>query len=172
MKSTKVIAKVFAVLAGSLLLAHGSNAATVQVEWQNPDDFRDIRATNGGQQKFQEQVMGELEEQFRAEADQLAADQTLFIAVEDVDLAGEIEYFHNGHPFGLRVIRRVDSPSLTLRYELRDASDKVISSGEERIRDMGFRFSNLLPNDRSPLKYEKEMIRDWYRESFGKAGKV
>lgn len=142
------------------------------MDWQNPDDFRDILSTNGGQEKFQQQVMSELEVQFRAEADKLAADQTLYIAVEDVDLVGEIEYFHRGCPFGMRVIRRVDSPSLALRYELRDASDKVISSGEERVRDMGFRFSNLTPMDRSPLKYEKDMIKDWYRESFRKADEV
>lgn len=166
MKRTRLMGTAIAMLATALLWAPGSSAATLQLEWQNPDNFRDIRATNGAQQKFQEQVMSELQAQFQAETDALPADQTLVITVEDVDLAGEIEYFHAGYPFGLRVIRRVDSPSLMLSYELRDASDRLLSSGADRVRHLGFRLDNLRQLDRSPLKYEKEMISNWYRETF------
>ena len=160
------IHKVWAICAAGLLLSQGAQAAKVELQWQDPAQFRDIRSTDIGQKAFQARVMEELEEQFRREADQLADDQTLFIAVEDVDLAGEIEYFHRGYPFGLRVIRRLDSPSLKLRYELRAADDTVLAAGAGRVRDPGFRSTTLMPVDRSMLKYEKALISDWYDEAF------
>jgi hypothetical protein len=149
-----------------VLLSTGANAASVEIEWVNPDGFRDIRAVDINQQRFRERVLNELEEQFRREAAKLPAEQSLHIAVNDVDLAGEIEYFHNNHPFGLRVIRRVDAPSLSLSYELRDSSDAVLQSGEGTVRDSSFRSTTLMPVDRSILRYEKALIRDWYQKAF------
>lgn len=156
-----------ALVAGVLAsFALQATAATVEVEWGDPAQFRDIRSTNAGQKKFQARVMEEIEQQFRREAAMLDAGQTLHVAVQDLDLAGEIEYFHANYPQGLRVIRNVDSPSLDLRYELRDADGAVLQSGEERVRDLGFRFSTLAPLDRSPLRYEKALVSAWYDRVF------
>lgn len=162
----KTQSKALLATACGVLLTTAVSAATVEVEWGNPEEFQDIRATDVNQRRFNERVMNELEEQFRREAAKLPADQTLHIAVNDVDLAGEIEYFHGNHPFGLRVIRRVDAPSLSLSYELRDDSDAVLQSGEEKFRDSGFRFTTLIPADRSMLRYEKDLISEWYQKSF------
>jgi hypothetical protein len=152
-----------AVLLALLPVAH---AATVEVSWKDPKEFRDIRATDTGQQRFQSSVMVELDEQFRDEAaSRLATGQTLKISVDDIDLAGEIEYFHRNYAFGLRVIRNVDFPQMTLSYELRDADGKLLKSGTEKLADLGFRFSTLMPIDRSALRYEKQMIREWMQNS-------
>jgi hypothetical protein len=143
-----------------------AQAATVAFEYTDPADFRDIRATDTSQQRFQARVLHELEDQFRREATALPEDQTLHVTLKDVDLAGEIEYFYRGYPFGLRVIRNVDSPSVAFSYELRDAEGSVLQTGEEKIRDVGFRFTTLMPLDRSPFRYEKALISEWYDESF------
>lgn len=148
-------------------LLPAAHAATVAVSWNDPQAFRDIRATNGGQQRFQASVMTELEEQFRDEATgRLESGQVLTIAVDDIDLAGEIEYFYANYPFGLRVIRNVDFPQMTFSYELRDADGKLVKSGTEKLADLGFRFSTLMPVDRSALRYEKQMIKEWAQQSF------
>lgn len=149
-----------------LLVAASSNAATVELQWNEPDDFRDVRATNSGQDKFEQRTLQELEEQFRSEAEALPENLTLHITVNDLDLAGDIEYFHSGYPFGLRVIRSVDFPKMELAWELRDEYDAVISSGDEKIHDMGFRSSTLTSLDRSPYRYEKELISNWFQENF------
>jgi hypothetical protein len=110
-----------------------STAATVDFTWEDPTKFQDIKQTNGSDARFRTRVMSELEEQFRREAGKLPADQNLRVIVHDVDLAGYIEYFHPGYPFGLRVIRNVDFPIIDLSYEFTDANSSVIKSGTEEI---------------------------------------
>ncbi|MDR0781829.1 MAG: DUF3016 domain-containing protein [Pseudomonadales bacterium] len=150
-------------LATAASLAH---AATVEIDWQNPERYLDMRATNEGQDRFRERTMAELAQTFRAAAAALPANQTLRLTVTDVDLAGEIEYFHPNYPFGIRVMRRVDAPSLDLKFELRDANDRVLQSGAARMHDRSYNLRTLIPVDRSPLRYEKNMIRTWMRETF------
>lgn len=149
-----------------LLATTGLQAATVNLQWNDPKEYRDIQAIQMNQKRFEDRVIKELEEQFQKEAAKLPDDQILNISVKDVDLAGTVEYFYDNYPFGLRVIRRVDFPQLQLSYELRDAGDNVIQSGDETLKDLGFRFNTLTTQDRSTLKYEKALIRDWYQQSF------
>lgn len=141
-------------------------AATVQVDWDDPAKFRDIKVTNDSKVRFQERVMEELGDQFRKEAEKLPADQTLHVTVHDVDLAGDIEYFHRGYPFGLRVIRNVDFPTIDLSYELKDASDTVIKSGTQKVRDMNFRTPVLTTWKQDPFRYENQLIKDWVNTEF------
>lgn len=153
-------------MAAMALATAGAQAATVNMQWENPREYRDIRAVQDNQKRFEERVIKELEEKFRNEAAKLPADQTLNISVKDVNLAGEIEYFHPNYPFGLRVMRNVDFPQLELSYELLDANDNVIKSGEEKLQDLSYRRNTLTLADRSALKYEKALIRQWYEQAF------
>ena len=149
-----------------LLSVSTVQAATVELEWQQPELWRDIRAVDSSQQRYLERIMDELGEECRAEAEKLPADQNLHIAVRDVDLAGEIEYFYRNYPFGLRVIRNVDTPRLELSYELRDADNNVLQAGEDELRDPGFHFITMAIYDRNPFRYERALISDWYRQEF------
>lgn len=163
------IRHIFAAGVASLLALSATQApaATVELEWGDPAKFRDIRAASEGQVRFQEQVMSQLEEIFRKKGTaSLEEGQTLHISVKDVDLAGEIEYFHPNYPQGLRIVRNVDSPAFVLSYELRDADGSVLKSGEDRIRDLGFNYKTLNMLDRTPLRHEKELINQWYEGLF------
>ncbi len=151
----------------AVALSAGAQAATVAFEYNDPADFRDIEATDVGQKGFEAGVLSELEEQFRDEAAALPEGQTLHVTVKDVDLAGDIEYFHHGYPFGLRVIRDVDFPKMEFSYELRDASGELISAGEEKLADMSFHFPTFASRiNASMLDYEKAMISKWYDKTF------
>lgn len=149
-----------------LALGPGAQAAMLAFEHGDPGKFLDVRATQESQTKFEQTVMSELEEQFREEAAALPDNQTLKVTVTDVDLAGDIEYFHRWYPFGLRVIRNVDVPRLEFSYELRDANGEVIKAGEENIRDLNFRGQVLVQRNLEPLDYEREMISEWYAKTF------
>lgn len=143
-----------------------SHAATLQLSWGDPAKFRDVRAGDDNQTRYQERVMKDLEEAFKAEATKLPADQTLKIEIKDLDLAGELEYFHEGFPFGIRVVRNIDFPRMELSFELRDAKNQVLKSGEPVVSDMGFRDGIPLPNNSELLQYEKKMIRKWFQREF------
>ena len=151
-------------------IGSAANAATVEIQWQNPEQYRDIRATNEGQKRFQERTMEELAEAFSEGAAALDSNMTLHLTVTDVDLAGEIEWFHDNYPFGLRVIRRVDSPRLTLNYELRDANGAVVQSASDvKVQDLGLNFkTDALTTRRfdAPYHYERRLIHDWMRDTF------
>lgn len=163
----KTLHKTLIATACGLAMSAGAQAATVAFEYTNPEDFRDIRATEQSQPKFEQSVLRELEDEFRAQAATLPEGQTLHVTLKDVDLAGDIEYFHHSYPFGLRVIREVDFPQMELSYELRGAGGEVIKSGEERLSDMSFHFPAFASRlNVEPLDYEKALIRDWVRETF------
>jgi hypothetical protein len=163
----KTLHKTLIATACGLAMSAGAQAATVAFEYTNPEDFRDIRATEQSQPKFEQSVLRELEAEFRDQAAKLPDGQTLHVTLKDVDLAGDIEYFHRSYPFGLRVIREVDFPQMELSYELRDASGAVIKSGDDKISDMSFHFPTFASRvNTDPLDYEKALIRDWVRETF------
>jgi hypothetical protein len=162
-----LLRKTLIATACGLAMSAGAQAATVAFEYTNPDDFRDIRATEQSQPKFEQSVLRELEDEFRAQAARLPDGQTLHVTLTDIDLAGDIEYFHQSYPFGLRVIRDVDFPRMELSYELRDSNGQVIQSGEDKISDMGFRTPTYASRlNMEPLDYEKTLIRDWVRATF------
>jgi hypothetical protein len=143
-----------------------ASAANVDVQWQNPDHYRDVQATGTSQAKFRQQVFKVLDKQFREEAGRLPGNQTLHVTVNNLDLAGEIEYFWNDFPEGIRVMRRVDFPRMELSYELRGADNKVLKSGNANLHDLGFQDDLSARLDSSPLRYEKSMVRNWARETF------
>ncbi|HEY0963660.1 MAG TPA: DUF3016 domain-containing protein [Pseudomonadales bacterium] len=150
-----------------LALGTSASAATLVFEHGDPNEFRDIRATDQSQVRFEERVLKDLEEHFRKEAAALPEGQTLRVNVTDVDLAGFVEYFHQRYPMGLRVIRNVDIPQMELSYELRDANDAVIQSGDEMLKDLGFRLTTIQPRRDDPLRYEKWMVSEWFERTFG-----
>ena len=151
-----------------LLSSALSVAATVEFNWDDPAQFKDIKVTNDNKARFQTRVLNELQEQFTKQAEKLPADQTLHVTVHDVDLAGDIEYFHRGHPFGIRVVRNIDYPTIELSYELKDANERVLKSGTDTLRDMGFRNNPLAVSalQDNPFRYEDELIKDWYNTEF------
>jgi hypothetical protein len=161
----KYFSKTLIAAACGLAMSAGAQAATVAFEHTDPNDFRDIRATDQGQAKFEERVLRELEDQFRKEAAALPEGQTLQVTVKDLDLAGDVEYFHRWYPFGLRVVRNVDFPRMEFSYVLRDANGRVLSEGDEELSDMSFRFNTLIDRTRDPLDYERRLISEWAKEN-------
>ena len=150
-----------------LAMAMAAQAANVEIEWFKPEKYRDIQGGVESKKRFQERVMASLTSFFKeAAAEILPADQTLYLTITDVDLAGDVEYFFTSFPTGVRVIRDIYFPSIEFNYELRDAGGKVLKNGKENIKDMGYLFSGMAYINNPPFDYEKRMINDWFRKSF------
>lgn len=161
--------RLYATLLGAASFAAlTAQAASVDVQWQDPREYRDIEAVNMSQQRFEQRVIRELTRQFEETAARLLpASQTLQVNVHDVDLAGDIEYFFHTDPSlqEMRVIRDLYFPRLDFSYELRGEDGGVIASGEAEAEDRTFYYMAEYMRD-DPLYFEKRLIEKWFYRAF------
>lgn len=89
----------------------------------------------------------------------------LEIKVTDVDLAGEFEPWR-GHEFtDIRILRSIYMPRINLQFRLTDSKGAVVSSGARELEDQAYQWRNAWPQD-DYLRYEKDMLRDWFSQEF------
>lgn len=159
---------------GTLCVTTSSlQAATVEVEWKNPDEFRDIRPANESKKNFRRRVFASIEGFVVDFAERLPEDQKLKVTFTDLDLAGQVWPAHfiglgigGGNTNDVRMIRRIDIPRMSFTYQLLDADDAVVQEGEADLKDMAFQ-ERFNPAFRSEdLRYEREMLRTWFRKEF------
>lgn len=139
---------------------------TVQVEWQDPDSYRDVRAQMGSNQSFRENVFKQLEKHLHKVTKKLPEGQVLHLTVTDVDLAGQVwpgSFYGLNSANDVRIVKAVDFPRIRFNYQLKE-HDVVVKEGEENIKDMSFqqRSNRLFKSD--PLRYEKALLERWIRE--------
>lgn len=137
-------------------------APVVNVTWENPAGYFDIRATNEPQRKFEQQLFGALTEFIEKESvPLLSSGQQLNVTIHNLDMAGFIQM--NGLQLGeeIRVIRDSELVMMEIEHSWLDASGEVIS--EERKKYTGMYTHSLradLRRGRS-FHYEKKVLRDW-----------
>lgn len=152
-------------LAWSALLcaaALGAQAATVRVEFRDPDKFTDIgRAYGQERDNALEGIRRHLEQ---AGARLLPADETLSVTVTDLDLAGSFEQSQR-YSREKRVVRRTYPPKIDFDFRL-TRGENVIKEGHRSIRDTTFNESLRYKDD--ALGYEKQMLDSWLRREFPK----
>jgi hypothetical protein len=149
-------------LAGLLALVAGSASAAVTVSYVAPDNFSDIPFSTWER----EDTLKELTSHFTKLGEGLPPGQDLRIEVTDIDLAGHAT---PGARTGrdLRILRgRADWPRMTLRYVL-EQNGQVLKSGEAQLSDMSYLDHVNRYFDTEPLRYEKQMIDDWFEKTIG-----
>ena len=151
-----------ALIAGLALLASSAAWAGTEVHFTKPDQFTDVPFDP----REREDVLNELTRHFEKLGASLPPGQTLKIDVTDVDLAGrDNPSMRAGRD--IRVMNgRADWPRMRLHYVL-EQDGKVISSGDAALSDMSYmtRINHYFSNEK--LRYEKQMIDDWYANTFG-----
>lgn len=140
----------------------------VNIEWQNPKSYTDIRPSNQSKKRFQEATFKKIEKFLEKLAGKLPEGQKLKMTVTDLDLAGHV---WPGHMAGMnntqdiRVIKRVDFPRMNFSYTLVDENGKMLKSGEEKLKDMSFQSHNLGRIHSDGLRYEKNMLEHWFKKT-------
>jgi hypothetical protein len=149
-------------LAGLFGLAAGSAGAAVTVTYVQPERFTDIPFVTWER----EDTLKALSEHFTKLGNSLPPGQDLRIEVLDVDLAGRaIPNARLGRD--IRVLRgRADFPRITLRFSL-EQNGQVLKSGEAQLSDMSYLDHVNRYFDGEPLRYEKQMIDDWFEKTIG-----
>lgn len=143
--------------AGVCLLSAGTALAGVTVNYVEPDKYADMPF----EPWEREDVLKGITEHFQKLAKQLPADQNLTIEVLDIDLAGRI---HPGMRSGrdIRILHGgADWPHMRLHYTL-DAGGRVIATGDAELSDMMYLNRLNRYSDGDPLRFEKQMMDDWF----------
>lgn len=147
-----------------LLLAVGVAWAGVNVTYVKPEQFFDIPALQ------RDRLLKEITDHFTALGARLPSGQNLDIEITDLALAGRtIPTRRTAEE--IRVLKGgADWPSMHLRYRL-ESNGKVLRSGEDDLANMMYlqRMNNYPQNEN--LRYEKQMIDEWFVPRFETPGK-
>jgi hypothetical protein len=150
----------------ALLCAGLSQAATVEVDFVQPDKFADIGRGHDAQA-----ALATLAKHLKSLGEQaLPAQQLLKINITDVDLAGQQPQI-NARGSDLRVLGQgADWPRINLRYRLTDG-DKVVAEGEDKLTDMSYLDRTTAQRSNDPLPYETRMLTNWFNSQFKPAAR-
>jgi len=148
-----------------LVLALSASAslalADVEVRFIEPEKFSDASAD------FSRRERAPVLDGIKAHLEKLGAQlpgKNLKFEISNIDLAGDWE------PVGprmemIRVLRGVSSPAIELSYVLSEKG-KALQSGKIRLHDMAYMSSFNRYPDSDPIRYERRMIDNWFREEF------
>lgn len=140
-------------------------SAAVEVSFVKPEQFIDIRDANF---RRQDDYLEGLQQHFQKVGEKMLPGKDLKIEITDVDLAGRVEPRRHGMDM-IRILRDMaDGPMIQLRYVLSE-NGVEIRRGEARLWDAAYLTGFNAYSDGDPLRYEKRMIDNWFKQEFAPA---
>lgn len=112
-----------------------ATAAEVQISFQEPERFTDIRPTNETRSRYQQRVQTAFEKMFTDMAAQMPEGYQWQVTITDIDLAGDVDYFAGNGGQALRIVKDLYSPAIRFSHVLRDQQGEEVLSGEERSEE-------------------------------------
>ncbi|KRB72533.1 hypothetical protein ASE07_27080 [Noviherbaspirillum sp. Root189] len=104
----------------------------------------------------------------------LQGSQTLDVEIHDIDLAGQLEWWHGAGGRDLRVMREMTWPRMDVSYVLRGEKGHS-SEAREKINDMNYLSNSYAARNATiatiPLPYERAMLTRWFETHFCQPGK-
>lgn len=161
-----------AFLSTSLLLFSLTSFAKAEVEitWQNPEKFSDVRSANESRKKFRERTFKHLNKHINELAEDLPDGQRLLMNVTNLDLAGEVlpsSFVGIGHSISdVRIIKTLYIPSMNFSYRLLTSEGVLLQEKEVKLKDMSFMERNNRFSSNETLHYEKNMFTKWFEDEF------
>lgn len=156
MKTTRTFVAALALLASTVAWAG------TEVHFTKPEQFTDLSFD----QTERDKVLKDLTAHFEKLGESLPPGQNLKIDVTDIDLAGRKEPARNiGQDFRV-MTGQADWPRMRLHYVL-EQDGKVIGNADAALSDMSYltRLHRYASGEK--LRYEKQMIDDWFSSTFG-----
>lgn len=141
------------------LLASSAAWAQVSVTYVKPEEFTDVERSPIDR----EHTLKQFTDYFKSLDKKLPAGQSLKIEVLDIDLAGRLYPRRSGSE--IRIMNGgADWPHMHLRYTL-EQDGRVLRSGEEQLSSMDYQSRIGAYFDNDPLRYEKQMLDDWFKKA-------
>jgi hypothetical protein len=139
----------------------------VTVMIRQAERFTDFRTRCSGDARGLDMLRTELTSFLEsAAAPHVRSPASLEITVTDVDMAGEFESWRGPQFCDVRTMRELYAPRIRLSFRLLDGQGQMIRAGDRDLRDATY-LTRARVVSRDPLRYEKELLRDWIRDEFG-----
>ncbi len=142
-------------------VAQSALVGGVKVTFVDVEKFTDILSGNESPVDAQKTVKKEFAQIFSRLGKKLPDGYQLEVSVTDIDLAGKVAYNLTQSAQNLRVVKDTDWPRIKFSYTIKDASQNVLASGTEDLRDLDF--ATKINTSNSEFKFEEQMLRDWFR---------
>ena len=138
----------------------------VEVVFQNPEKFTDIKDSAMATESGQQDILNQLKEFIISESNTyIPINQKLTIVFTDIDLAGDYEPWRGFGWDNVRIVKSIYPPHFCFSWKLTDSEGKVLKNGLEDIRDLAF--DMRVTSDRlDSLHIEKDILKDWFRAHF------
>ena len=146
--------------------AQPEHVARIHVVFVEPEKFTDARRADfkpnsdailDAIAKFMQEMGEEI----------LPPDMNLDIRVTDIDLAGNFEPWRGPQSDQVRITNQLYPPRIVLEFRVIGPRGQVIQSGKRELTDLDYQRRTFYPMD-DYLRYEKDLLRHWFREEFGK----
>ena len=150
----------------AMAAAHPEPVSRISVVFVGPEKFTDVKRSDfkpnsdallDAIAKFMEEMGDET----------IPRDMNLDIKVTDIDLAGNFEPWHGPQSNQVRITNGLYPPRIALEFRVIGPSGQVIQSGKRELTDLDYQRRTFYPMD-DYLRYEKDLLRHWFREEFGK----
>jgi hypothetical protein len=147
-----------------------SPESRVSVVFVEPQTFTDVKVTRWGGNSAN--LLDELQQFMRATGEaRVPAGLRLEIRVTDIRLAGNIEPGRGPRLDNVRIVRSIYPPCIKLEFRVTDGKGAVVKEGKRELTDAAFLMRDPWPTD-DYLRYEKNLLRDWFRAEFRSLGKT
>ena len=141
---------------------HVSNVSVTFVE---PEKFTDVRRTEWEQNS--RALLAALAKFMQNTGERtLPPDMVLFIKVTNVKLAGDFEPWLGPSFNQTRIIKSIYPPRIVLEFRLLDDRGRIVKQGQRDLTDIDYQRRDAQLREEY-LRYEKNMLRDWFRNEFG-----
>ena len=145
----------------TFLLVNTAQAATVEVEWKNPDDYRDIISGNiQSKSNFRKSLFRTMAATFAKHAVNLPPDYNLKVVMIDIDLAGKVQL---GRNIEIREINDHDFPRIKFNIVLTDKNDNIILQGVQNLKEQKYKHNSFrMKGSQSSFYLETDLINKWF----------
>ena len=140
-----------------------------QVSFFEPEKFADVKDSYSGTDRGRDAILSDIKNYIVQRAAVYVPDgQKLAVTITDIDLAGDFEPGAGPQWEDVRLVKEIYPPRINLTFKLTDANGNVLKTGTRRLQDLSF-LMKLSVNNGDPLRYEKNLLDDWFRSDFGRA---
>ena len=139
----------------------------VEVRFNEPEKFRDLRSSRVASERESLALAGELRRHLEQRAPRhLPPGTRLAVTITDVDMAGE-HWPIAGLPVNsdVRVVKDVFPPRIDLDFRLSRSDGSVVREGHRELRDAMF-LSSVSPSSNDLLRFEKALLDAWLQREF------